>query len=191
MVASDSGSPLQPPQAQPGFPQVIVVAKNAGILARPSVGGLHHGIKKGISRFFVLDSFGACSYVQLSPHWIRRCLHKEQKKQKLSEIRVALKETESLVRKMNLEARSLQPNVKAVLLAKLREYKSDLKLNQAARDEMLESGMAAASTVMLVPAQLTAATVNQLRGAGLSIPTAASCLARAQTSAFPLGSTPE
>ncbi|KAG8659554.1 hypothetical protein MANES_02G048900v8 [Manihot esculenta] len=56
---------------------------------------------------------------------------------------------------MDLEARSLQPNVKAVLLAKLREYKSDLNnlksevkriasgnLNPAARDQLLESGMA-------------------------------------------------
>ncbi|KAL8528372.1 hypothetical protein ACS0TY_005981 [Phlomoides rotata] len=56
---------------------------------------------------------------------------------------------------MDLEARSLQPNIKAVLLAKLREYKSDLNnlksevkriastnLNQAARDELLESGLA-------------------------------------------------
>lgn len=61
---------------------------------------------------------------------------------------------------MDLEARSLQPNVKAVLLAKLREYKSDLNnlksdvkriqstnLNQAARDELLESGMADTQTV--------------------------------------------
>jgi vesicle transport through interaction with t-SNAREs protein 1 len=61
---------------------------------------------------------------------------------------------------MDLEARSLQPNVKAVLLAKLREYKSDLNnlksevkrivsgnLNAAARDELLESGMADALTV--------------------------------------------
>uniref|UniRef100_A0A5B7A5I3 Vesicle transport v-SNARE N-terminal domain-containing protein n=2 Tax=Davidia involucrata TaxID=16924 RepID=A0A5B7A5I3_DAVIN len=61
---------------------------------------------------------------------------------------------------MDLEARSLQPNVKAVLLAKLREYKSDLNnlksevkrisstnLNQSARDELLESGMANALTV--------------------------------------------
>ncbi|MBA0600979.1 hypothetical protein Golax_002033 [Gossypium laxum] len=60
---------------------------------------------------------------------------------------------------MDLEARSLQPNVKAVLLAKLREYKSDLNnlksevkriasgnLNPAARDELLESGMADALT---------------------------------------------
>lgn len=61
---------------------------------------------------------------------------------------------------MDLEARSLQPNIKAVLLAKLREYKSDLNnlksevkrisssnLNQAARDDLLESGMADAQTV--------------------------------------------
>ncbi|MBA0671544.1 hypothetical protein Goklo_025347 [Gossypium klotzschianum] len=60
---------------------------------------------------------------------------------------------------MDLEARSLQPNVKAVLLAKLREYKSDLNnlksevkriasgnLNPAARDELLESGMVDALT---------------------------------------------
>lgn len=59
------------------------------------------------------------------------------------------------IRKMDLEARSLQPNIKAVLLAKLREYKSDLNnlksevkriastnLNQAARDELLEAGLA-------------------------------------------------
>lgn len=63
---------------------------------------------------------------------------------------------------MDLEARSLQPNVKAALLAKLREYKSDLNnlkseikrivsgnLNAAARDELLESGMADALTVCL------------------------------------------
>ena len=63
---------------------------------------------------------------------------------------------------MDTEARSLQPNV-AVLLAKLREYKSDLNnlksevkriastnLNQAARDELLESGMADAKMVCLI-----------------------------------------
>lgn len=67
------------------------------------------------------------------------------------------------IRKMDLEARSLQPNVKAVLLAKLREYKSDLNnlktevkriasgnLNPAARDQLLESGMADALMVCLV-----------------------------------------
>lgn len=64
------------------------------------------------------------------------------------------------IRKMDLEARSLQPNVKAMLLAKLREYKSDLNnlksevkrlvygnSNAAARDELLESGMADAMMV--------------------------------------------
>ncbi|KAK6129275.1 hypothetical protein DH2020_036984 [Rehmannia glutinosa] len=79
----------------------------------------------------------------------------EQTKQKISEIKAGLDEAEALIRKMDLEARGLQPNIKAVLLAKLREYKSDLNnlknevkriastnLNQAARDELLEAGMA-------------------------------------------------
>lgn len=64
------------------------------------------------------------------------------------------------IRKMDLEARSLQANIKAVLLAKLREYKSDLNnikstvkkiesgnFNPSARDELLESGMADVMTV--------------------------------------------
>ncbi|KAH7424377.1 hypothetical protein KP509_11G005300 [Ceratopteris richardii] len=53
---------------------------------------------------------------------------------------------------MDLEARSLQPTEKAILLSKLREYKSDLntlrreqkKLSldtQVARDELLEGGL--------------------------------------------------
>lgn len=66
------------------------------------------------------------------------------------------------IRKMDVEARSLQPNVKAVLLVKLREYKSDLNnlksevkrissanSYQAARDDLLESGMADAQMVSL------------------------------------------
>ncbi|KAF2299418.1 hypothetical protein GH714_031879 [Hevea brasiliensis] len=99
-------------------------------------------------------------YCELSSNLSRKCtaagaLDGEQKKQKLSEVRTGLEEAESLIRKMDLEARSLQPNVKAVLLAKLREYKSDLNnlktevkriasgnLNPAARDQLLESGMA-------------------------------------------------
>ena len=61
---------------------------------------------------------------------------------------------------MDLEARSLQPSVKANLLAKLREYKSDLtKLKKefkrltsptadpAAREDLLETGMADAHSV--------------------------------------------
>lgn len=56
---------------------------------------------------------------------------------------------------MDLEARSLQPSVRAGLLAKIREYKSDLNnlkgalkritsgnAQQGAREELLESGMA-------------------------------------------------
>jgi len=64
------------------------------------------------------------------------------------------------VKKMDLEARSLPPNVKSSLLVKLREYKSDLNnfktevkritsgnLNATARDELLEAGMADTLTV--------------------------------------------
>lgn len=56
---------------------------------------------------------------------------------------------------MDLEARSFQSDFKAVLLAKVREYKADLNnikremkkivsgvLNPSARDELLESNMA-------------------------------------------------
>ncbi|XP_041004458.1 vesicle transport v-SNARE 13-like [Juglans microcarpa x Juglans regia] len=103
-------------------------------------------------------------YCELSANLSRKCtassaLHGEQKKQKFAEIKSGIDEAESLIRKMDLEARSLQPNIKAVLLAKLREYKSDLNnlksevkrivsgnLNPAARDELLESGMADALT---------------------------------------------
>lgn len=63
---------------------------------------------------------------------------------------------------MDLEARALQPNVKAMLLTKLREYKNDLNNlkseikrlsstdSQAARDALLESGMADALMVRIV-----------------------------------------
>uniref|UniRef100_A0A7N0VLI4 Vesicle transport v-SNARE N-terminal domain-containing protein n=1 Tax=Kalanchoe fedtschenkoi TaxID=63787 RepID=A0A7N0VLI4_KALFE len=103
-------------------------------------------------------------YCELSANLLRKCtsagiLNGEQKKQKLAEIKAGLDEAESMIRKMDLEARSLQPNVKAVLLAKLREYKSDLNNLKSqvkrissgdptsARDELLESGMADAATV--------------------------------------------
>ncbi|XP_004236006.1 vesicle transport v-SNARE 11 [Solanum lycopersicum] len=104
-------------------------------------------------------------YCELSAILTKKCnsatiLDGEQKKQKLSEIKAGLDDAEALIRKMDLEARSLPPNVKATLLAKLREYKSDLNnlktevkritsgnVNQAARDELLESGMADANMV--------------------------------------------
>ncbi|KAH6830646.1 vesicle transport V-snare 13 [Perilla frutescens var. hirtella] len=78
----------------------------------------------------------------------------EQKKQKVSEVKGGLEDAEALIRKMDLEARSLPPSVKATLLAKLREYKTDLNnlktevkritssdANQTARDDLLQSGM--------------------------------------------------
>ncbi|KAK8693335.1 hypothetical protein V6N13_070920 [Hibiscus sabdariffa] len=103
-------------------------------------------------------------YCELSANLSKKCtaaaaLSGEQKKQKVSDIRAGLENAEDLIRKMDLEARSLQPNVKAMLLAKLREYKSDLNnlksevkrmasgnLNPDARDQLLESGMADALT---------------------------------------------
>ncbi|KAI4346626.1 hypothetical protein L6164_007507 [Bauhinia variegata] len=104
-------------------------------------------------------------YCELSANLSKKCtaagaLNGEQKKQIVSEIKGGIDDAEALIRKMDLEARSLQPNIKAVLLAKLREYKSDLNnlkteikkivsgnLNPSARDELLESGMADAMTV--------------------------------------------
>ncbi|OMO52840.1 hypothetical protein COLO4_36942 [Corchorus olitorius] len=104
-------------------------------------------------------------YCELSANLTRKCtsatvLDGEQKKQKLSEIKAGLDDADALIRKMDLEARSLQPGIKATLLAKLREYKTDLNnlksevkriasgnAYQAARDKLLESGTADAMTV--------------------------------------------
>ncbi|KAF7806216.1 vesicle transport v-SNARE 13-like isoform X1 [Senna tora] len=105
-------------------------------------------------------------YCELSANLSRKCTAAsaldgaEQKKQKLSEIKAGLDDADTLIRKMDLEARSLQPNIKATLLAKLREYKTDsnnlknevkrissANANPAARDELLESGSADALMV--------------------------------------------
>lgn len=64
------------------------------------------------------------------------------------------------IRKMDVEARSLPPSIRTSLLVKLREFKSDLNnfksevkritsanLNAAARDELLEAGLADTKTV--------------------------------------------
>ncbi|KAI5065160.1 hypothetical protein GOP47_0019855 [Adiantum capillus-veneris] len=103
-------------------------------------------------------------YCELSTNLSRKCatlsaLSGEQKKQKLSELNAGLDEAESLIRRMDLEARSLQPSQKSALLAKLREYKSDLnnlkkdvKKSAASsdyissRDELLEAGLANSGT---------------------------------------------
>ncbi|KAI9117159.1 hypothetical protein K1719_011325 [Acacia pycnantha] len=98
-------------------------------------------------------------YCELSANLSRKCtaasaLDAEKKKQKLSEVKDGLDEADTLLRKMDLEARSMQANIKATLLAKLREYKTDVNNlkndvkrisstnnpNLAARDELLESG---------------------------------------------------
>lgn len=64
---------------------------------------------------------------------------------------------------MDLEARSLQPSMKATLLAKLREYKADLNnlknevkritsanVNTTSRDELLELGRVDSLAVYLL-----------------------------------------
>ncbi|XP_021747279.1 vesicle transport v-SNARE 12-like [Chenopodium quinoa] len=100
-------------------------------------------------------------YCELSANLSNKCSSasllsdQEQKQQKLTEIKTGLDEADILIRKMDLEVRSLQPNMKAMLLAKLREYKSDLNNlkreakrisspnhDQSAREELLEAGMA-------------------------------------------------
>ncbi|CAM8878417.1 unnamed protein product [Rhodiola kirilowii] len=93
---------------------------------------------------------GKCSAVSL--------LDGAQKQAKVAEINTGLADADVLIRKMDLEARSLPPGAKAMLLAKLREYKSDLNklknefkrvssLTQASRDELLEVATADAHAV--------------------------------------------
>lgn len=99
-------------------------------------------------------------YCEISASLSRKCTaassqEGEKLKQKASEIKSGIDGAEALIRKMDLEARNLQPSVRAGLLAKLREYKSDLNNlkgtlkrittgngQQGAREELLESGMA-------------------------------------------------
>ncbi|XP_057743297.1 vesicle transport v-SNARE 13-like [Arachis stenosperma] len=99
-----------------------------------------------------LEDFACCNRLAYKGIVIIQFL--EQKKQKIFEVKSGIDEAKVLIRKIVLEARSLQPNVKAVVLAKLQEYKSDLNniksevkkivasnLNPSARDELLESSM--------------------------------------------------
>ncbi|XP_050375678.1 vesicle transport v-SNARE 12-like isoform X1 [Argentina anserina] len=98
-------------------------------------------------------------YCELSVNLSNKCTPtiivdggKQQREQRTAEIKAALDEADDLIRKMDLEARSLQPSVKAPLLAKVREYKTDLNklksqvkritapdISHSARDELLES----------------------------------------------------
>ncbi|KAM3330733.1 hypothetical protein ACQJBY_027085 [Aegilops geniculata] len=99
-------------------------------------------------------------YCEISASLSRKCTaaasqEGEKLKQKASEIKSGIDGAEALIRKMDLEARNLQPSMRAGQLAKLREYKSDLNNlkgalkritagngQQGAREELLESGMA-------------------------------------------------
>jgi vesicle transport through interaction with t-SNAREs protein 1 len=118
-------------------------------------------------------------YCELSANLSRKCnssallLDGEDKMQKISEVKAGLDDADVLIRKMDLEARSLQPSVKAVLLAKLREYKADLnKLkrevkkissgNQVSREELLESGMADGQAVSMDQRQRLAMSTERL-----------------------------
>ncbi|XP_051141032.1 vesicle transport v-SNARE 13-like [Andrographis paniculata] len=111
------------------------------------------------------EGFESCErqYCELSAALLKKTfsvsrLDGEQRRQKISEIKIELDEADTLIRKMDFEVQSLQPNVKAPLLPKLREYRSDLnflksevkrtasKYLQAARNELLEGGMPQAST---------------------------------------------
>ncbi|KAL3848659.1 hypothetical protein ACJIZ3_010541 [Penstemon smallii] len=70
-------------------------------------------------------------YCVLSDNLSKKCsaanlLDGDQKKQKISEIKTGLDEADALIWQMDLGVRALQPNVKAVLLSNMREYKSDL-----------------------------------------------------------------
>ncbi|XP_004299332.1 PREDICTED: vesicle transport v-SNARE 13-like [Fragaria vesca subsp. vesca] len=96
-------------------------------------------------------------YCELSVNVSNKCtptttVDGEQRKQRTEEMKAAFDEADDLIRKMDLEARSLQPSVKAPLLAKVREYKTDLnnlksqvkritapEISPSARDELLES----------------------------------------------------
>ncbi|KAJ4909664.1 Vesicle transport v-SNARE 12 [Raphanus sativus] len=101
--------------------------------------------------------------------------HGDDKKGKLGEIKSGIDEADVLIRKMDLEARSLQPSAKATCLAKLREYKSDLNqlkkefkrvsspdVNQSAREELMESGMADPHSVSTDQRERLAMSVERL-----------------------------
>lgn len=124
-------------------------------------------------------------YCELSANLSRKCnstsllADGEQKKGKVAEIKSGLEECDVLVRKMDLEARSLQPNVKAMLLAKLREYKADLNtlkrefkrissgdVNQAAREELLEAGLADSHAVSADQRERLSMSVERLNQSG-------------------------
>ncbi|KAJ6432260.1 VESICLE TRANSPORT V-SNARE 12 [Salix purpurea] len=124
-------------------------------------------------------------YCELSANLSRKCNSTSllpdgvEKNAKVNEIKSGLDDCDVLIRKMDLEARSLQPNVKAMLLAKLREYKSDLNklkrefkritsgdINQASRVELLEAGMADVHSVSADQRERMTMSVERLNQSG-------------------------
>ncbi|KAJ9174236.1 hypothetical protein P3X46_017282 [Hevea brasiliensis] len=124
-------------------------------------------------------------YCELSANLSRKCNSTfilpdgEEKKEKISLIKSGLDDCDVLIRKMDLEARSLQPSVKAMLLAKLREYKSDLNklkrefkritsgnADQASREELLEAGMADVHAVSADQRERLSMSVERLNQSG-------------------------
>jgi len=121
-------------------------------------------------------------YCELSANLFRKCNSTsllpdgEEKKGKVSEIQSGLDECDVLIRKMDLEARTLQPSAKAMLLAKLREYKSDLNklkrefkriaIGNPDRDELLEAGLADAQAVSMDQRERMTMSVERLNQSG-------------------------
>ncbi|XP_010552566.1 PREDICTED: vesicle transport v-SNARE 12 [Tarenaya hassleriana] len=120
-------------------------------------------------------------YCELSANLSRKCNSAsllsdgEEKNGRIAEIKSGIDEADVLIRKMDLEARSLQPSPKAVCLAKLREYKSDLSqlkkelkrvsspnASQSAREELMESGMADLHSVSAGQRERLAMSVERL-----------------------------
>ncbi|KAJ6910071.1 hypothetical protein NC652_020924 [Populus alba x Populus x berolinensis] len=120
-------------------------------------------------------------YCELSANLSRKCNSTSllpdgvEKNAKVNEVKSGLDDCDVLIRKMDLEARSLQPSVKAMFLAKLREYKSDLNklkrefkritsgdVSHASREELLEAGMADAHSVSTDQRQRLTMSVERL-----------------------------
>ncbi|CAH9096704.1 unnamed protein product [Cuscuta epithymum] len=122
-------------------------------------------------------------YCELSVNLSKKCNSAsflpvgDPKKQHISELTVGLDEADGLIRKMDLEARSLQPSLKAALLAKLREYKSDLNklkrevkkltsssFDQTAHEVLLESDVADGSSNQRERLAMSTERLNQSSG---------------------------
>ncbi|CAH9119866.1 unnamed protein product, partial [Cuscuta europaea] len=106
-------------------------------------------------------------YCELSVNLSKKCNSAsflpagDPKKQHISELTVGLDEADGLIRKMDLEARSLQPSLKAALLAKLREYKSDLNKLKREVKKLSSSGFDQTAHEVLLESDVTDASSNQ------------------------------